>query len=384
MGMINRGKFGMTDEKMKDVMKTKNAPAMPARSITPRKERKLALPPQRAGTADPTEKRILVKPADGMLSIVKNHDYQSVGAKEKALPSNKLWRKGTPSLKTVKNAILDKRDAYEGKPKPKPEKTQLGGEDRKIPKKIYRNTSPILTTKINNVKHTEAELKQKELMRKVFNMLDGDRSGHIDAAELQRGLELLQVDSTIGSVKEIMKKAGQKLDGTIDFNTFSNYIGGQMRGGHIGQMRNAHTTIKDANREHRISNIYSAKVIGDLRGVEYNNTSLFANGYTRFKQSELYKPHLPEHMRRPKSKTKNVYNKDEAKWIKRAVSRATGKPADTISLESVTNPEALKKQLENEKRITKLRRQLNQGGVSPEKRIGLRGGGENRFHAANR
>eukprot|EP00944_MAST-04C_sp_MAST-4C-sp1_P007970 g7970.t1 len=387
--MINRGKFGMTNEKMQDVMKTKNAPAMPVRSITPRKERKLALPPQRAGTADPTEKRHLVKPADDMLSIVKNHDYQSLGRKETSLPNKKLWRKGTPSLKTVKNGILDKRDDYEGKPKPKPGKTQLGGEDRKIPKKIYRNTSPILTTKINNVQHTEAELKQKdemnvELMKKVFNMLDGDRSGHIDAAELQRGLELLQVDSTIGSVKQIMKKAGQALDGTIDFKTFSDYIGGQMRGGHIGQMRNAHTTIKDANREHRISNIYSAKAIGDLRGVEYNNTSLFANGYTRFKQSELYKPHLPEHMRRPKSKTKNVYNKDEAKWIKRAMSRATGKPADTISLESVTNPEALKKQLENEKRITKLRRQLNQGGVSPEKRIGLRWGGENRFHAANR
>ena len=101
-------------------------------------------------------------------------------------------------------------------------------------------------------------------------MLDADRSGHIDAAELQRGLCYKWI--TIGSVKEIMKKAGQKLDGTIDFNTFSDI--GQMRGGHIGQMRNAHTTIKDANREHRISNIYSAKVIGDLRGVEYNNTSL--------------------------------------------------------------------------------------------------------------
>ena len=145
--MINRGKFGMTDEKMKDVMKTKNAPAMPARSITPRKERKLALPPQRAGTADPTEKRILVKPADGMLSIVKNHDYQSVGAKEKALPSNKLWRKGTPSLKTVKNGI-DKRDAYEGT-KPKPEILGRIEKSRKNIPEYFANSN----YKINNVKH---------------------------------------------------------------------------------------------------------------------------------------------------------------------------------------------------------------------------------------
>lgn len=387
--LIHRGTFGMTNDKLKDVMKTKDAPRMPKRSITPKKIRNMTMPPQRAGTADPTERTIRVKQKDDLLSIVKDHDYQGVQGKDRFLPSKKLWRKGTPSLKTVKHAILDPREGYEGKPKPKPKKTRLGGEERKIPEKIYRNTSPILTTKVNNVKHSAEELKKKdemnsELMRKVFNMLDGDRSGQIDAAELQRGLEMLQVDSTIGSIKSIMKKAGHGIDGTIDFNTFSEYIGGQMRGGHIGQMRNARTTFKDANREHRISNIYTAKPIGDLRGTDYNNTSLFANGYTRFKQSKLYKPHLPEHMRRPPTKTKNVYDKKDAKWIKRAMSRATGKPADTISIDSISNPSALKKQLENEKRITKLRRQLNQGGVSPEKKQGLRWGGENRFHAANR
>lgn len=387
--LINRGTFGMTNEKMSEVIKTKDAPKMPSRSITPKVIKDMTMPPQRTGTADPTRRSIKVKPKDDLLSIVKTHDYQGDKGKERYLPSKKLWRKGTPSLDTVKHGILDTQAGYEGKPKPKQKKTRLGGEERKIPEKIYRNTSPILTTKVNNITHSVDELKKKdemntELMRKVFNMLDGDRSGHIDAAELQRGLELLQVDSTIGSIKSIMKKAGQGIDGTIDFQTFSDYIGGQMRGGHIGQMRNARVTSKDANREHRISNIYSAKPIGDLRGVEYNNTSLFANGYTRFKKEELYKPHLPEHQRRPPTKNKNVYDKDEARWIKRAMSRATGKPADTISIDSISDPSALKKQLENEKRITKLRRQLNQGGVSPEKKMGLKWGGENRFVAANR
>jgi len=156
-----------------------------------------------------------VKPQDDLLSIVKKHDYEGEKGKDRFLPSKKLWRKGTPSLNTVKHGILDTQAGYEGKPKPKPKKTRLGGEERKIPEKIYRNTSPILTTKVNNVTHSADELKKKdemntELMRKVFSMLDGDRSGKIDAAELQRGLELLQAIARSGRLNPSCEKLGME------------------------------------------------------------------------------------------------------------------------------------------------------------------------------
>ena len=378
--LINRGTLGMTNEAVKSVIAYKDAPGMPPKSITPKPVRPLPQRPNRAGTADPTKKTVGVKDTHDMLPFVKDEIPQYSKPRMGNVP-NKIWRKGTPSLKTTKPGILDPQGATQ---KPKVYLDEKDKE-RKVPRK--NTVSPILTQKVNNKPMDgKSDLKgemNNELMRKVFTMLDSDGGGHIDAAELQRGLELLQVNSTIGAVKKVMQQAGQGLDGTVDFNTFKEFVGGQMRGGHIGQMRTVQPTKKDENREARISNTYTAKAIGDLRGAEYNNTALFAAGYQRWAPDQLFKPHLAEHERRPKSKTQNAYDKDQARWVKRAQSRVTGRESN-MSINSVTDPETYRKQIENEMRITQLRRRLNAGGISPEKQQGVRWGGENRFAAAAR
>eukprot|EP00945_MAST-04E_sp_MAST-4E-sp1_P008536 g8536.t1 len=380
--LINRHTLGMTDERARSVIKQKGATGMPKKkSIRPRKN-SAPMPPQRCDVGNPGRLTMKQPNTHDMLPIVKDEPVGS-GPKPRLgdVPA-KLWRKGTPSLKTVKHGIIDTQRRKTPKPKVLDEKDK----ERKIPRKF--STSPVLTEKVNHHKaEGRPDMKNQmanELMMKVFKVLDCDGGGHIDAAELQRGLEMLQVDSTLGAVKEIMKRGGHGLDGTIDFETFKNEIGGKMRGGHIGQMRSVRPTFKDENREMRISNKRTAKAIGDLRGSEYNNTSLFAAGYQRFRQAELYKPHLPEHQRRPKTNTKNIYDKEQAKWIKRAQSRVSPRPSSNMSINSVSDPSTYIKQIENEKRITKLRRQLNNGGASPEKQHGLRWGGENRFAAADR
>jgi len=46
-----------------------------------------------------------------------------------------------------------------------------------------------------------------DIVRKVFSILDSDKSGELDVVELQQGLQMLKLNSTKGAVREMLKRA---------------------------------------------------------------------------------------------------------------------------------------------------------------------------------
>lgn len=238
-----------------------------------------------------------------------------------------------------------------------------------------------------------------DLLSGVFKSLDVDQSGLIDIVELQRGLDMLQLDSSKGSVETFMQRAreidkdrGRKADqNQVRFDTFVDLVSQFARGSTLGNMRAAAIDAKHKNylkRNSHMENVAHGVVDGglsNLRPGHYTNTALFASGYSRFNREELFKPNNAEH-ERVENREKRVLDEETKQWI--SMSEADAKdPRPRISAEEIARAEAekknrlAKKQFENQKKIQKLRSQLMKSHGKSKEQQPYRLRGENRFRA---
>ena len=113
------------------------------------------------------------------------------------------------------------REATAGKSDPPLEQKQQSGADSKLEMALAkmrqrREAKQLATGKNVNVTR---QLLEKEA-RRLFNAVDNDRSGHLDAAEVKELARKLKLDLTDEDVKVAMKKMDADGNGTVDFDEF--------------------------------------------------------------------------------------------------------------------------------------------------------------------